>query len=196
MPAASAVLLTRGNALIVEPIRPDIPSLAGDAAEEGSSCELRELDPGLDSGDGVGGVRGGAADQDLAPAGLAAQRHQQAFVEQFDPAAAVFGLIAAEVQAGDLRAAQGPSETDQQHRAALGFATEEGSGAGSAAECDATALVARTFNTPSRRTRSRLESPPSQASPRSNRSRVELVCETGGCGRVPNRQRFTFIPRR
>ena len=60
--------------------------------------------------------RGAAADLDLAPAGLPAQRQQQAVVEKFDPAAAE-AVLAAAVEADDFRAPQAAGEADQQDRA-------------------------------------------------------------------------------
>jgi hypothetical protein len=69
--------------------------------------DARELEPGLQGDNGAGGVGRAAPDLDLAPAGLAAQGDQHALVgEKFDPAAAVFGLIARKIETDDFRAAQ------------------------------------------------------------------------------------------
>src|SRR5208337_2610234 len=74
----------------------------------------RKLQPGLERGDGAGGVRGAAADFDLAPASLPPQRQQQSGVEKLDPAAAE-AILAAAVEADDFRAAQAAGETDEEN---------------------------------------------------------------------------------
>jgi hypothetical protein len=57
-----------------------------------------------------------------------AQRHQHAFIENLDPATAVLGLVAADIEADDLGAAQAAREAEQEHgaiaQAAQGAAVE------------------------------------------------------------------------
>ena len=62
-------------------------------------------------------VAGAAADFDLAPAGLAAQRDEDALVEDLGPAGSVSGLPGAAVEPDDFRAPQPAGEADQQDRA-------------------------------------------------------------------------------
>ena len=59
-------------------------------------------------------VAGAAADFDLAPAGLAAQRDEDALVEDLGPAGSVLGLPGAAVEADDFGAPQPAGEADQQ----------------------------------------------------------------------------------
>ena len=74
-PAARAVALTsRATCLSVSRSAPTPLVGAGDAAKQRAMAMRRELQPGLQRGDGAGGFAGAAADLDLAPAGLAAQR--------------------------------------------------------------------------------------------------------------------------
>lgn len=103
--------------LVMQPIRPDVLALAAHPPEQRALFDPGEADPGLQRHDRAGGIGGSAADFDLAPAGLSAQRQQQALVQDLDPAAAVFGLVAAKVEAGEFRAAQSAGKADQQHGA-------------------------------------------------------------------------------
>ena len=74
-----------------------------------------EFEPGFERGDGAGGLRGAAADFDLAPASLPPERQQQSLVEKFDPAAAEAVLPTA-IEANDFRPPQAASEADEEDR--------------------------------------------------------------------------------
>jgi hypothetical protein len=76
-----------------------------------------DVGPGLQGDDRAGDLGRAAADFGLAPAGFAAQGDDEAAVEDLDPAAAVCGVVAIDVQADDLGAPQAAGETDQRHRA-------------------------------------------------------------------------------
>lgn len=104
-----------GDLAVVEPHRPDRAALAGDAAKERPLADAREAQPGLQRLDRTAGRNGAGADLDLAPAGLAAQGDEQAAGQDLDPAAAVGGLIAAEVEPGDLGPPQPAGEPQKQH---------------------------------------------------------------------------------
>ena len=70
-----------GDRLVIEAVRPNVFTASGDTAEDGPLSELGEPDPGLDGDEGARGISRVAADLDLEPAGLAAQRQQQPLVE-------------------------------------------------------------------------------------------------------------------
>ncbi len=106
-----------GDLLVVEPIGADCLALPGHPAEQRAVRDAAELQPGLQRHDRAGGVGRAAADLDLAPAGLAAQGHQHALVEDFDPAGTVFGLVAADIETDDLGTAQAAGKAEQQHGA-------------------------------------------------------------------------------
>ena len=98
----------------VQPVGADMPAAIDHAAKERPMRDARELQPGPERCDRAGEIERAAADFDFAPAGLAAQGDEQAFVEEFDPAGAVAGLIASEVEADDFRATEAAGETDEQ----------------------------------------------------------------------------------
>ena len=84
-----------GDLLVLQPFGTDGLALAGDAAEQGAMADPAEFQSGFDRGDRASEIRGAAANLNLAPAGLAAQRHQHALVEDVDPAVSVLALVAA-----------------------------------------------------------------------------------------------------
>lgn len=91
-------------------------------------CRFRQVDAEATAPALAVGVGRPAADLHLAPTGFSAQRHQHAFLEDFDPPTPVFCLIPAKIEAGDFRAPQATGKADQQHRpvaqAAQGTAVE------------------------------------------------------------------------
>lgn len=95
---------------VIQSVRSHVLALAADPAEERTFGDPGELDPRLDGNDRAGRVGGAVADLDLSPTGLPAQDDEQALVEDLDPAAAVFRLVATKVQSDDLRAAQPPAK--------------------------------------------------------------------------------------
>ena len=99
--------------LVVQAVGADFS--ADDPPEQRPDRNPPEFQPRLQRDDRAGGVGGAAADLDLAPAGLAAQRQQQAVVEEFGPAA-VEAVLGAAVEADDFRAPQAAGEAEQQDR--------------------------------------------------------------------------------
>ena len=97
---------------IVQPVGADMPAAIDHAAKERTVRDAREFQPGLKRHDRAGEIGRAAADLDFAPAGLAAQGDEQALVEELDPAGAVVGLIAADIEADDFRAAQAAGEAE------------------------------------------------------------------------------------
>ena len=104
-----------GDVLVRETLGADRP--ADDAAEQRPVFDPGEFQPGLQRDDGAAEVAGAAPDFDLAPAGFAAQRDQDARVEDLGPAGSVLGLPGAAVEPDDFRAPQAAGEADQQDRA-------------------------------------------------------------------------------
>ena len=101
--------------LVGQPLGAD--RLADDAAEQRTVFDSCEFQPGLERDDGAAELAGAAADFDLAPAGLAAQRDEDALVEDLGPAGSVLGLLGAAVEPDDFRAPQPAGEAEQQDRA-------------------------------------------------------------------------------
>ena len=94
--------------LVVKPLRSHGLALTGHPAEQRAMDDPRELEPGLERDDGAGRIGGAASDLDFAPAGLAAQCQQHAFVQNFHPAGRILGLVAATVEASyDAETQQG-----------------------------------------------------------------------------------------
>ena len=108
------VLDQTGDVPVGQPLGADLA--AADATEHRPDRDPRKFEPGLQRNDGAGGVRRAAADLDLAPAGLAAQRQQQSVVKKFDPAAAK-AILGAAIEADDFRAPEAAGEADQEDRA-------------------------------------------------------------------------------
>ena len=104
-----------GDVLVRETFGAD--RLADDAAEQRTVFDSREFQPRLQRDDGAAELAGAAADFDLAPAGLAAQRDEDALVEDLGPAGSVLGLPGAAVEPDDFRAPQPAGEAEQQDRA-------------------------------------------------------------------------------
>lgn len=90
-----------------------------DAPEERASGDPAKADPAFQCNNGAGLVGGAAADLDLAPSGLAAQRHQHTLGKNLDPGGAVAVVpiemvVADEIEPDDLGTAEAAGEAEQQ----------------------------------------------------------------------------------
>ena len=101
-----------GDVLVGQPLGAD--RLADDAAEQRPVFDSCEFQPGLERDDGAAELAGAAADFDLAPAGLAAQRDEDPLIEDLGPAGSVLRLLGAAVEPDDFRAPQPAGEAEQQ----------------------------------------------------------------------------------
>jgi hypothetical protein len=79
-------------------------------------ADAAEPQPGFEENDWAGVGTRAAADFDVAPAGLAADRQERAFGEQLDPAGAVICLAGPAIEADDFGAAQAAGKADRQDR--------------------------------------------------------------------------------
>lgn len=85
-----------------------LPALSGHPPKQRAAGDGHQLQPGLAADDRATGVASASGDFDHAPGVRAAQRDGNVCAENLDPASAVFGLVATDIDPDEVGATPAP----------------------------------------------------------------------------------------